>query len=118
MRLRRDGSLDRTFGIRGKRLTRPGAHGGSGGTVLQQADGRIVVGGRIFEDDRFDTSDWLLARYTRGGALDRTFGRGGLVVTDFGTGADWVGALALQRDAKIVAAGSIYESQALARYRP
>jgi hypothetical protein len=44
------------------------------------------------------------------------FGNGGIVVTSFGTGADWAGALALQRDGKIGAAGSIYESQGLARY--
>ena len=113
-RLLRNGAVDRGFG---KRLTSPGQYGGYALAAAQQADGRIVVAGRAFEDDRLDASDWILARYGRGGALDRSFGRGGLVVSDFGTGADWAGAVAVQPDGRIVVAGSIYESQALARYR-
>ena len=116
-RLRANGHLDRTFGGAGKRLTRPGPHGGYAGAVVQQPGGRLVVAGRVFDDDRLDTSAWVLARYGRGGALDPSFGRGGLVVSDFSTGADWVGGLAAQRDGRILAAGSVCESQALARYR-
>ncbi len=116
-RLRANGHLDRTFGGAGKRLTRPGPHGGYAGAVVQQPGGRLVVAGRVFDDDRLDTSAWVLARYGRGGALDPSFGRGGLVVSDFSTGADWVGGLAAQRDGRILAAGSVGESQALARYR-
>jgi uncharacterized delta-60 repeat protein len=115
-RLLANGRLDRSF-AGGKRLTRPGRHGGYARAVVQQPDGRIVVAGRVFDDGRFDTSAWALARYGRRGALDRSFGHGGLVVSDFSTGADWVGALAVQRDRRIVAAGSVGESQALARYR-
>jgi uncharacterized delta-60 repeat protein len=91
-----------------KRLTRPGPHGGYARAVVQLADGSVVVGGRAFADDRLDASDWALVRYGT---------RGGITLGDFGTGADWIGALAVQRDGKVVAAGSIYESQALARYR-
>jgi uncharacterized delta-60 repeat protein len=116
-RLLANGRLDRSFGAGGKRLTRPGRYGGYADAVVQQPDGRIVVAGRVFDDGRLDTSAWALARYGRRGALDRSFGRGGLVVSDFSTGADWVGALALQRDRRIVAVGSVGESQALARYR-
>ena len=76
-----------------------------------------MVAGRVFDDDRLDTSAWVLARYGRRGALDRSFGHGGLVLSDFSTGADWVGGLAVQRDRRIVAAGSVGESQSLARYR-
>jgi hypothetical protein len=39
------------------------------------------------------------------------------VFSDFSTGADWVGTLAVQRDRRIIAAGSVGQSQALARYR-
>jgi uncharacterized delta-60 repeat protein len=116
-RLLASGRLDRTFGAGGRRLTRPGPHGGYADAVVQQSDGRIVVAGRVFDDDRLDTSAWLLARYGRGGALDPSFGHRGLVVSDFSTGADWVGGLVVQRDGRIVAAGSVGQSQALARYR-
>jgi len=115
-RLLANGRLDRSF-AGGKRLTRPGRYGGYARAVVQPPDGRIVVAGRVFDDGRFDTSAWALARYGRKGALDRSFGHGGLVVSDFSTGADWVGGLAVQRDRRIVAAGSVGESQALARYR-
>ena len=113
-RLLRNGALDRGFG---RRLTSPGRFGGYALAAAKQADGRIVVAGRAFEDDRFDASHWVLARYRRSGALDGSFGHGGLVVGDFGTGADWASGLAVQRDGRLVVAGSIYESQALARYR-
>jgi hypothetical protein len=99
--LRPNGSLE------WKRLTRPGPHGGYARAVVL-AGGSIVAGGRAFEDDRLDASDWVLVRYGPGG---RT------TVSDFGTGSDWIGSLAVQPDGRIVAAGSIYESQALTRYR-
>jgi hypothetical protein len=103
--------------LESRRLTSPGPFGGYALAAAQQSDGGVIVAGRAFEDNRFDSSDWVVARYGPGGALDRSFGRSGLVVSDFGTGADWAGALALQPNGRIVAAGSIYESQALARYR-
>ena len=115
-RLRADGRLDRSFGVRGKVLTRPGANGGSARAVVQLRDGRIVAGGRVFDGVSHDTSAWVLVRYTAGGKLDASWGTGGLAVGDFGTGADWVGALAAQPDGKIVAAGAIYESLGLARF--
>jgi uncharacterized delta-60 repeat protein len=113
-RLRRDGSLDRAFGVGGRRRTLPGPHGGYARAVVA-ASRRIVVGGRAFADAEHDSSDWVLAGYTPAGAPDAAFGAGGIALTDFGTGADEVAALAAQGD-KIVAAGSIYTSLGLARY--
>jgi uncharacterized delta-60 repeat protein len=114
LRLNRNGTLDRRFG---KRLLKPGAHGGYARAVLADRDG-IVVGGLAYDDSKLDTAAWALVRYRSSGALDRSFGRGGIVLSDFGTGADWVGALAAQRDGKIVAAGEVYGDQAVARYLP
>jgi uncharacterized delta-60 repeat protein len=114
VRLRRDGSLDRGFGAGGRRRTLPGPYGGYARAVLLHG-GRIVAGGRAFADAGRDSSDWVLAGYTRAGALDPAFGAGGLAITDFGTGEDEVAALAAQGD-RIVAAGSIYTSLGLARY--
>jgi uncharacterized delta-60 repeat protein len=114
LRLNRNGTLDRRFG---KRLLKPGAHGGYARAVLADRDG-IVVGGLAYDDSKLDTAAWALVRYRSSGALDRSFGRGGIVLSDFGTGADWVGALAAQGDGKIVAAGEVYGDQAVARYKP
>jgi uncharacterized delta-60 repeat protein len=113
VRLNRNGSLDRRFG---RRLARPGPHGGSGRAVLVARDGRILVGGRVFDDSSHDASAWALTGLLPSGRPDRSFGAAGWARSDFGTGADWIGALAQQRDGKIVAAGEVYRDQALARY--
>jgi len=117
VRLRRNGTLDRRFGSGGKQITNPVPSGGYARTVLVQPDGRILVGGAGYDDSDRNTSSWVLLRYTPRGRLDRSFGQGGIVVSDFGTGADWAGAIALQRDGRIVVGGSVYEDQAIARYR-
>jgi hypothetical protein len=91
-----------------------GPYGGYARAVLVHA-GRVVVGGRAFADGGRDSSDWVLARYTSRGAPDRAFGAGGIAITDFGTRADEITALAAHGD-KVVAAGSIYASLGLARY--
>jgi uncharacterized delta-60 repeat protein len=113
LRLNRNGTLDRRFG---KRLLRTGRHGGYARAVLADGSGGVVVGGSSYDDSALDTAAWAVVRYRSNGTLDRSFGRGGIVLSDFGTGADWVGALAAQRDGKIVAAGEVYGDQAVARY--
>lgn len=117
VRLLPNGRLDRSFGAGGRRLTKPVRNGGYAQAVLVQPDGRILTAGRAYDDADRVTSAWVLARFTPRGRLDHSFGRGGIVLSDFGTGADWGGALALQRDGKILAAGSVYEDQAVARYQ-
>lgn len=85
--------------------------------MATQPGGRILVGGRAYADSSQDASDWTLLRYGRTGRLDRSFGGDGIVVTDFGTGEDSVRSLAVH-DGRILAAGTIYSSQGLARYLP
>ncbi len=90
---------------------------GSLGGLVRQTDGKLVAGGWD------DTRAFVLARYRPNGALDPTFGVGGIVrvgtLTDAG-----IEALALQRDGRIVAAGfadgveSIYTTPAYARILP
>jgi uncharacterized delta-60 repeat protein len=101
----------------GRRRVAPGPSGGIGRAVLVQPDGRIVVGGRAYTDSSHDPSDWALLRWSPGGRLDRSFGGDGIVLTDFGTGADSVRALAFH-GGRILAAGQIYSSHGLARYLP
>jgi uncharacterized delta-60 repeat protein len=115
LRLTRTGRLDRRFG---KRLLKPGPHGGYAQAILVDRDGGVLVGGNAYDDRALDAAAWALVRFLPSGTLDRGFGRGGIALGDFGTGADWIGALAEQRDGKIVAAGEVYRDQALARYLP
>jgi len=47
----------------------------------RQADGKLLVGAQLFGDR--DAEEFILARFRRGGALDKTFGRRGRVRIDF-----------------------------------
>jgi uncharacterized delta-60 repeat protein len=115
-RLTGRGTLDRSFGRRGRVLTEPAPAGGFAKAMLIQSDDRFLVAGVADAVPDSTDSDWVLARYRARGTLDRTFGRSGIVVTSFGTGTDWAGALARQADGKIVVGGEIYRDQAVARY--
>lgn len=111
------GDLDTSFGGSGFRL------GGTIGSSSQnlsaamaiQADGKIIVAGRI--DNTL--ARFTLLRYTASGVLDPTFGTNGEVVTTVGLGGR-VNALAVQADEKIVAvgtcAGAFKSSFCLARF--
>ena len=71
--------------------------------VGMQPDGKIIVSGQsgIYPDLHS-----ALVRYNRNGRLDSTFGTGGKVVVMFHPNSDYLDALVLQSDGKIVAAGS------------
>jgi len=98
-----DGSLDRTFGTEGKVITEFGGEEVSAIALVLQPDGKLVAAG-IEGSNVTGTFDFALARYLPNGSLDPTFGVGGKVTTDFGTG-ERAGALILQPDGKLVAAG-------------
>jgi uncharacterized delta-60 repeat protein len=103
------GRLDARFGRGGKVLT-TFQHPSFSDAVAVQSDGRIVAAGG-------GVGGFELARYTRRGDRDRSFGGSGRVVTDFGLGKKAyvrARALAVQRDGKIVAVG--FSHFALARY--
>jgi uncharacterized delta-60 repeat protein len=96
VRLRPDGSRDRSFGRRGRRIVTFGRRRWALPTAVATAPrGRIVVAGIAGRTaERWDPA---VARLTRNGRLDRGFGRGGRVVSPvrpFGGTAD-----ALQVDA-------------------
>jgi uncharacterized delta-60 repeat protein len=115
-RYTRDGRLDRTFGRGGKVVTDFGSHSDDGADAIAiQRDGKIVLGGATSRTEDAP-NDWALVRYTANGRLDRSFGVGGKLRTDFGTEIDDVAALAIQGDGKIVAAGESASDFALARY--
>ncbi|MGI9113087.1 MAG: delta-60 repeat domain-containing protein [Gaiellaceae bacterium] len=104
-RYHRDGSLDASFGIGGKRTTEFGL-GDIAYELALQADGKIVAAGRASAPGG---SNFALARYNLDGGLDPTFGSRGQVSTAFGSGFFPIFTVAygvaLQADDKIVAAG-------------
>ncbi len=110
-----DGTLDGTFGIGGIVV----ASSGVAYAVALQADGKIVAAGTT---KTANGADFAIARYDGAtGALDPSFGSGGVATTTFGgTTAATASGLAVQPDGKLVVAGYAVnpsESAILARYQ-
>ena len=122
-----DGTLDRTFGSRGRvRTDFPGLAAVPSSVVIQ-ADGKIVVAGGAFPLLTF-LGDFKIVRYNRNGSLDTSFGEGGIVTTTFPGDGSYAFAVALQADGRIIAAGTDFvdfnpgemsdTDFAVARYNP
>ena len=113
-----NGRLDRSFGRAGRALTESGSElGYRAVAVAVQADGRILVAGENFK----------LFRYTRGGRLDPSFGKGGIAqAPSRAECSSEAHALAIQPDGRVVVAGECapYDEEEnwgkflLARYTP
>jgi uncharacterized delta-60 repeat protein len=99
------GSLDPSFGSGGTVLTDFGnSNGDAGRAVAIAPGGKIVVAG-FSQKGASGDPDFALARYNRDGSLDPSFGSGGKVLTDIGSGADYLFDAAVTPRGKIVAAG-------------
>ena len=111
------GSLDPSFGTGGKVITAFGSGTDQGYSVAVQGDGKIIMAGYTANGSN---TDFALVRYTAAGALDPSFGTGGKVTTDFGSGNDYGRSVAVQSDGKIIVAGEAWNGSntdfALVRY--
>lgn len=108
VRYQTDGSLDSGFGSGGKVVTPIGASNDTLFAMALQPDGKIVVGGGIETGAGSSNFDFGLVRYDATGGLDATFGLGGKVIDAIGTSHDFIRAVAVQSDGKIVAGGFSY----------
>jgi len=118
-----DGTLDPTFGVDGVVMTDLfGYYEVITGMTLTPDD-KIVVVGLMLDADGTSAA---LARYDANGAIDTTFGTGGVVQTDFPNArTEDMRKIALQPDGRIVAAGVVLHPArpgvidlGLARYMP
>lgn len=107
-----NGTLDASFGVNGTvKIDSPGATEGRMYLVSSaalQKTGKLVVAG-VYTLGRISKSQGFLLRLLPSGALDGSFGTGGRVHTDLGSGSsadDGYWAVALDGNDKIVAAGS------------
>jgi uncharacterized delta-60 repeat protein len=98
-RLKGNGTLDTTFDGDGKKLLSWGAIGRAT-AVLVAPNGKILLGGFSGPEG----GNIQVARLNATGALDTTFGTGGIAGIDFG-GDDFGEAMARQADGRIVVAG-------------
>ncbi len=95
------GALDTTFGTGGKVITPIGNGNDSPFAAAVQTDGKIVVAGTYAGPGG---NDFVVVRYLATGALDPSFGTGGIATTSIG-GDDAALGLVVQVDGKVVAAG-------------
>src|SRR6266545_3518296 len=103
-----DGDLDPTFGTDGKVLTDFDHSTDIANAVAIQADGKLVVVGTAYQDNDFSDEDFAVARYNPDGTLDKAFGVGGKVQTDFPGLAAVASSVVVQPDGKIVVAGGAF----------
>ena len=108
------GSLDPSFGVGGivKGPASPGFSGaGSAGRgIAIQPDGKIVVVGKVTTSVGTGDLGFLVERYNSNGSLDTGFGTSGVVGMFTGEPGGAGYAVAIQPDARIIAAGSAYAS--------
>lgn len=71
-----------------------------------QPDGKVLLAGASTHTYSGAKQDFKIARLNNDGTLDATFGQSGVVLTDFGYGADVPYAVAVQPDGRIVVAGT------------
>jgi uncharacterized delta-60 repeat protein len=126
LRYTKNGSLDTSFRGSGYRIDDyGGGDNGSYGAVALQSDGKIVVGGYMYNTTS-KNYDFAIYRYTSMGALDTTFNGTGKKAIPFAAGKnDFIFGLVIQpADGKIIVAGDTCDSNytncdfALARLNP
>ncbi len=117
VRYNTDGTLDSGFGVNGKVTTAIGAGNDEAYSIIQKADGKLLVVGRAYGVSNYDVT---LIGYNTDGSLDTLFGTGGKVVTAIGSSNDWAYSVVEQTDGNLVIAGAargnIYDNFALVRY--
>lgn len=86
----------------GKVTTAIGSSSDNAYSVVVQPDGKILVGGHVFNGINYD---FAVVRYNADGTLDSTFGDTGKVITAIGVLDDVAYSIALQPDGKILLAG-------------
>jgi uncharacterized delta-60 repeat protein len=102
----KDGVLDPGFGHDGKVLTDFDGFG-TAGAVAIRPNGKIIAAGSGYGGPAgAQKVDFAVAQYNEDGSLDRRFGHNGKVLTDIGGGTgDWLTALVILPNAKIVVGG-------------
>lgn len=121
LRLGSDGSFDQSFGSGGKLIT---AQLDAGGTpdsnadaLAVQSDGEILASGEATDSGSKDA--FLVTRLHDDGSIDASFGTGGKLLTQLGTGTNpfsEAAAIALQADGKIVAVGDASDSSGRSQF--
>lgn len=112
-----NGTLDSGFANGGRRITPIGEAGDFGIALALQPDGKILHFGNAALGAT--GTDFVIVRYLKDGQLDPDFGDGGIATYNFvGNSFDTAGAVVLQPDGKILAAGQSNNNLAFIRCLP
>ena len=101
------GSLDATFSGGGVRSWAAGPTYSSANDVQRGPDGAFLVAG-LADSSASTTVQAFVARFTGSGALDTTFGAGGVTRIAVGAGAEQADALAVLPDGKLLLLGASF----------
>jgi uncharacterized delta-60 repeat protein len=113
LRFESNGAIDQAFGTNGVTMLHIDSSSYSSGNALAlKADGKIIVAGRclFIQNNGFRDNEFVTAQFNANGKLDTLFGVGGAVIEPIGFSAV-ASALAIQKNGKIVIAGSAYDSR-------
>jgi uncharacterized delta-60 repeat protein len=103
------GDLDTTFGSGGRVSLNLGDQPSPEHSIIQQADGRLVLASTIYDNTSPSYSQLVLARLDADGTLDATFGSSGIVI---GEGSnEYAEAVIQQADGKLVVGGNAWSPQ-------
>ena len=103
------GDLDSTFGSGGWVSLNLGNQPSPDHSIVQQADGRLVLASTIYDNTSPSYSQLALARLEADGTLDASFGNSGIVI---GEGSnEYAEAVIQQADGKLVAGGNAWSPQ-------
>jgi uncharacterized delta-60 repeat protein len=97
-RFNTDGSLDSSFGTGGKVTTDFGGTTNNGRSVIQLADGKLLMAG-------YSDYNFALTRYNTDGSLDTTFDADGKLFVDIASDRDYAISVLQQADDQLVLAG-------------
>ncbi|TXH49953.1 MAG: hypothetical protein E6Q87_03830, partial [Cellvibrionales bacterium] len=97
-RFNADGSLDSSFGTGGKVTTDFGGTTNNGRSVIQLADGKLLMAG-------YSDYNFALTRYNTDGSLDTTFDADGKLFVDIASDRDYAISVLQQADDQLVLAG-------------
>ena len=97
------GNLDPSFSGNGLVSLKVGNFGAFASAVVQQPDGKLVLGGA----GHLDPGDFMAVRLARNGAPDPEFGTAGVASADFAGRWDSAFAMIRQPDGKLVLAGVV-----------
>jgi uncharacterized delta-60 repeat protein len=100
-----NGSLDTTFGSGGKVIVNTGTMWGQDYSVIQQADGKLVVGSTLRVGGDFGQDSFALARFNTDGSLDTTFDNGDGILT---TTEGWACTLLQPTEGQLILVGTTY----------